>query len=610
MANSNLRPRSGAIVPVITAGILAIGCLGAFVYYSFFKDGNETKIEAIMAKVSRGEFVAKVLDQGEVQSAENVEIKCNVGSRNGTVTVIDVIAEGTAVREGDWLVTLDGESFEKELEQQKMAVSNADTQVIQSRASLEAAEASKEEYQKGTFLEQKRTIENDIFNAEQELKESEAYLAHSLKLQARGFYTTQQLRSDEIAVQRARNNVELAEQRLNVLVDITKKKELVLLDSDIAAAEVQVRNAQEAKRIEENTLDEIEEQLGYCKVVVPPGVSGEVVYQKEFDRRGGSEWVLEPGASVRERQVLIKLPNPEKMEIKVLINEQKITAIRQNMPATISVDAMPNRNLQGFVTKVNSYAEQGGWGSSSSVREYAAFVRIIDPPRDLIPGMNASVTIQTRFEQDVLQAPLQCIYAANNTNFVLRKTGEDKFETVEVKVMGENSQNVWIESGVDENDELIMNPGQYKDLMDLPKEETESRIVLPNGTQTSTADPSSSTDLEAPPAAGQGKRGRGEGKRGEGKRGGGEGKRGGGGAGGGFDVNQIIDMTMNRYDTNQDGKLDATEQEEFDERAERMKTAADKDGDGVITRDEVKSYMDDVMKRFSRNGGGGGGGPR
>ncbi len=69
-------------------------------------------------------------------------------------------------------------------------------------------------------------------------------------------------------------------------------------------------------------------------------------------------------------------------------------------------------------------------------------------------------------------------------------------------------------------------------------------------------------------------------------------------------------MTMNRYDTNQDGKLDATEQEEFDERAERMKTAADKDGDGVITRDEVKSYMDDVMKRFSRNGGGGGGGPR
>ena len=254
-------------------------------------------------------------------------------------------------------------------------------------------------------------------------------------------------------------------------------------------------------------------------------------------------------------------------------------------------------------------------GSSSSVREYAAFVRIIDPPRDLIPGMNASVTIQTRFEQDVLQAPLQCIYAANNTNFVLRKTGEDRFETVEVKVMGENSQNVWIESGVDENDELIMNPGQYKDLMTLPKEETESRIVLPDGTQTSTeAGPSSNTELEAPSADGQGKRGRGEGKRGrgEGKRGGGgEGKRGGGG-GGGFDINRIIDMTMDRYDTNQDGKLDATEQEEFDERAAGMKTSADKDGDGSITRDEVKAYMDEAMKRFSRSGagGGGGGGPR
>ena len=63
-------------------------------------------------------------------------------------------------------------------------------------------------------------------------------------------------------------------------------------------------------------------------------------------------------------------------------------------------------------------------------------------------------------------------------------------------------------------------------------------------------------------------------------------------------------MTMSRYDTNEDGKIDAEEQEEFDERASRM-TSADKDGDGSITREEVKAYMDDAMKRW---GGGGGGG--
>ena len=55
--------------------------------------------------------------------------------------MIDVVAEGTKVEEGDWLVTLDSTSFEKEMEQQRLAVSNAQTQVIQSKASLAAAEA-------------------------------------------------------------------------------------------------------------------------------------------------------------------------------------------------------------------------------------------------------------------------------------------------------------------------------------------------------------------------------------------------------------------------------------------------------------------------------------
>jgi len=78
----------------------------------------------------------------------------------------------------------------------------------------------------------------------------------------------------------------------------------------------------------------------------------------------------------------------------------------------------------------------------------------------------------------------------------------------------------------------------------------------------------------------------------------------GGGMGGGMDMSRIIDMTMDRYDTNADGKIDTEEQKDFDERAARM-TAADKDGDGAITREEVQSYMDEMMKRFSGGQGGG-----
>jgi len=611
--------RRGAIVPIMMAGTFAFGGLAFLMYWTFLRPSNEVVVDAILKPVIKGEFVAKVLDQGEVQSAENIEIKCQVGSRNGNVTVIDAVKEGSKVYAGDWLVTLDSTAFEKELEQQKLAVSNAQTQVIQSNAQLEAAKASKEEYLTGTFLESLRTIENDIFVAQQTLTEAENYLAHTQKLQAKGFATKQQLRADEISLEKAQNNLTLAIQKKEVLENITKKKEVILLDSDIATAEVAVTNALEAKRIEENQLAEIEDQLDYCNIVVPEGVSGEVVYHKEFDRRGGSEWVLEPGATVRERQVLIKLPNQDKMEIKVLINEQSITAIRPDMPATISVDALPNANLKGYVTKVNSYAEQGGWGSSSSVREYAVFVRILDPPRELIPGMNASVTIQTEAQPDVLQAPLQCIYAANNTNFVLKKTGETSFETTEVKIAGENSINVWIEDGVNEGDLLVMDPGQYRELMDLPDQEVDNRIELPDGTAEAAASEKASevaadkeradekrASIESKAKERTTKKSKGDSQAkgdSDGKSKSGRPSRG-GGMGGSMD--DRIDDMMSRYDTNSDGKIDSEEFEEIDGRFSGFLKRADADGDGNYTREEIKSFFDKMASQFGGGGGGGG----
>ncbi len=488
-ASSAVGKRSGNTIPLVLGALLAVGCLAVLVYFSFYRSGDVETIDAVLKPVIKDEFVAKVLDQGEVQSAENVEIKCQVVSRNGNTSVIDAIPEGTYVKAGDWLVTLDSAAFEQELEQQRIAVSSAQTSVIQSKAALDAALASKNEYEQGTFIEQKKTIENEKFNAEQEYEQAKAYLEHSINLQKKGFLSKQALQSDEIAVARAFNKVELETKRLEVLENITYKKEIVQLESDIAAAEVQYQNALEEKKIEDRKLAEIEEQLEFCNIKVPEGVEGEVVYHKEFDRRGGSEWVLEPGATVRERQVLIKLPNPNKMEVKVLINEQSITSVRPGMPATISVDALSSKPLTGYVTKVNSYAEQGGFMSSSTVREYAVFVRIIDPPKQLIPGMNASVTIQTQYQPDVLQAPLQCIYSANDTAFVLRQAlgMNPPFETVEVQIAGENSQNVWIESGVEEGDMLVMDPGYYKDLMALPAQQKESRIELPEGTAVTSA---------------------------------------------------------------------------------------------------------------------------
>lgn len=622
---NGIAQRRGSALALMLYGIAALVLIGLALYLTFRTSNTENKIDPILAEVEKGEFVSLVLDQGEVQSSENVEIRCEVKAQTRSLNVIEVAPEGTRVKEGDFLVRLDSSAFEQDLETQKITVANAATEVIQAEAALETAKETLKEYEQGIFVETKKQIENDIYDAQgqietarQELNQAKATYNHSKKLQGKGFITKQQLEAakfavsrNEFALKRAVNLKALAEKQEQVLVEITKVKETVQLRSDIRAAEVKLSNEIESQKVEMAQLDDIKAQIKKCTVVVPAGVQGQVVYAKESSR-GGNDWVLEEGTTVRERQVLVRLPNPDKMEIKALINEQSITQIKEGMPAEINVDALNNEKLKGIVTKVNQYAERSGW-MSSSVRKYAVFVRILDPSDALKPGMNASVSIQARYEPDAIKIPIQAVYAVQDSSFCLVKKGE-KWETRAVDVDGDNSQVVLIKSGLEVGEQVVLNPGTYKEIMELPESKLDTKIEISDEAHArfkkARADEMKAEKSPAKKPSGEmakkeeAKSGEGPGR--GGRRGGGGGRRG-GPPGGGFDASAIVDRMMQRYDTNSDGKIDATEIASIDERSRDRVKQGDKNGDGEVSKDELVKAMDAMMKRFQGGGGPGGG---
>ena len=629
--------RNGLVAPFVIFGIVALGLVGVGIYYWTSMGDATDMIQPIMANVTRGEFVSQVLDQGEIQSSENVEIRCEVRARNGSLSVLSVVPEGTRVKAGDFLVQLDSTSFEKELEQQNISMANAETQVIQAESNLETARATKEEYVEGTFKQNLKLIQNEIFDAEseiltarQQMKTAQDTYAHSKKLQAKGFVTAQSLEADkfklknaEIALDKGELSLELAKEKKRVLEKISYKKETVQLEADIKAADVKLRSEKKAFGVEKEKLAEIKEMVEKCRIVVPEGVSGQVVYAKESSR-GGNDWILEEGTSVRQNQVLVRLPNPEKMEVKALINEQSITQIETGMPATIKVDALNSTTLKGVVTKVNQYAESSGW-MSSSVRKYAVIVKILDPPEALKPGMNSSVTIQVQYESDVLLAPIQSIYAVQERQFCLVKKGENEWETLEVEIGGDNSQMVLIRDGIEEGKELVMNPGAYKELMDLPETQLDTRIELPEGVADKAKNNASKKMAGAGTAAmGEGKaggkkdgaRGEGGGGRGAGRQGGGGrpggsgaggGRPGGGGGAGGFSMPENGKALISSKDTDGDGKLT---KEEAGSPYSYFFDRVDTDSDGFISESEADVSIKSMKARMSSGGGFGGGGGR
>ena len=489
--------RRGFFNTTLLIGVALCVLIGSFALIYFRSNSAEPMLDLMTVSVERGDFVSKVLDQGEIQSSENVEIRCEVRARNGDLTVISLVPEGAAVKEGDFLLRLDSTSFEKERETQRIAVANAKAEVIQAQANLDTARTTLLEYEQGTFFALEKDMQNQIIEAEGLIKTSESELAqsqdvyqNSRELQAKGFITRRQLEADKFAVERAEltvkqyvNALELAKKNLEVLLKYTKEKQLVQLRSDIAAADVKLDSQKDALKVQENQMADIKEQIEKCEIVVPPGVSGQVVYAKEQRGRGTDDWVLEEGANVRESQVVVRLPDNKKMEVKALINEQSITQIEIGMPATVKVDALNSQTLTGVVTKVNQYAESSGWGSSS-VRKYAVKVKIFDPPPALKSGMNASVSIQTLFQDDALLVPVQTVYGVQERHFCLVRKS-DQYETREIKVGGNNSQIALILEGLQEDEEVVMNPGANKELLELPKFERDRKIELSESQQAS-----------------------------------------------------------------------------------------------------------------------------
>ncbi len=101
------------------------------------------------------------------------------------------------------------------------------------------------------------------------------------------------------------------------------------------------------------------------------------------------------------------------MQVRAKVNESRITLIREGMPVKIKVG---QQELIGRVSKVNKYAEAGGW-MSSSVKEYATLVEILDPPPTIRTGMTAEVRIFVEQIDNALQVPVHAIYETKGASF-------------------------------------------------------------------------------------------------------------------------------------------------------------------------------------------------
>jgi multidrug resistance efflux pump len=642
-AHSKHVHRRGGNTITFSLGAIAIVAGLSFAGWWMFGTGSgEEDLELITNVVSKGPYDFVVIEQGTVESAKNVELRCEVRARGGgggessrgssgmgggSVSIIDVIPEGTMVqgplldengklvldengkpvREGEIVVQLDSSALELEAETQQTKVNVQKAQVVQSRNMLTAAEIARTEYLEGTFVSQEKETLSQLFFAQQQLKTASMNLDSAKNLMAKGIATALQVEAAQFAVDDASKKYEVQQTRLKTLQEYTKAKELTKFDSDIDTARQKVILEENSLQVEEKKLSDIKSQVGKCTIRAPS--AGQVVYANQYDSFRGSsqaEFIVTPGAMVRERQVLIRLPDAADMQVRATVNEARVTLVRAGLPVTIRVDALKDEVIHGEVVRVNQYAEAGGF-SSGNIKRYATIIKVFDAPPGLRVGMNAEVRIHVERKQEALQVPVQALAEYKGHFFSLVQEG-DEFKTREVKLSSTNDKVATIESGLTDGDVVVMNPRSAGGMLVLPDLPDPAPAHITKDIVRAQPGPVTLAAVNpggvggAPPAA--------EGGRGEGAEGGGggaKGEKGKGKKGGGFTPAAMVDRYL-ESDADKDGKLSKDEVNSMDDRRKEALASADVDGDGFLSRTELMAAASSAMQRMREKGGGGGGG--
>jgi HlyD family secretion protein len=419
-------------------------------------------------------FLQEVLERGEVASSSNVEVRCQVQSKALIGTpILEIVPEGTYVQEGEFLLRLDDSALQADLVQQQIACNSSRALEIEGLADFEAAKLALEEYESGTFLQDKGILESERFVAQENLRRAEEYLNYSIRLADRGYVTGVQLEADRFAVEKARKELENSSTKLSVLHRFTKLKTTNRLKANVETAEARWRSRQNSHNLDEERLKALEDQLAKCRILAP--TSGQVVYAN----LPSGEPLIAEGKPVRERQIIVRLPDPKRMQVLARINESRIDRVRVGMSAKIRMDAFPNTVLTGTVRSVSEYPLPAA-SPYSTIKEYGAEITIDDAPTGARSGMTAQAAIQVERLENVLQVPVQAVLERGKRFFcVVDADGE--IVAKEVKVGSANEQSVVISSGLAEGEQVVLAPQTYESKLPLPKM---AKKTDPSGTRT------------------------------------------------------------------------------------------------------------------------------
>jgi HlyD family secretion protein len=388
---------------IIITGIVLVVAIIILIVIN--KASSKKDISNLFVESKKGQFDIVVTTTGELQAEKSTDIRGPEFTQSRNLRVMDIkiqdlVPEGTEVKEGDYVATLDRTSFDNtlkdELERLTTFETNLEMKILDTAVNLS-------------------NLRDNIKNLKFSVEEA------AITLQQSKFEPPTTIRQAEIALDRANRT----------------------LDQAIRGYSLKVEQAKSDMRTNKNNLSEERQrvtdlQTVLAKFIITAPSSGMVIYKR--DRLGTKRKV---GSSISPwDNVVATLPDMSSMISKTYVNEIDVSKVKSGQKVEIMVDAFPERSYTGTVTSVANIGEQL---PNADAKVFEVVVKVNGSDPILRPSMTTGNKIITKTINDVTYLPLECVQTGTDSiPFVYLKSG-----VRQIVLLGEsNENNVVVEQGI------------------------------------------------------------------------------------------------------------------------------------------------------------------
>jgi HlyD family secretion protein len=409
---------------IITGIVTIVIIIGLFFFNKLVSKKDKV---SVYTEVSKGLFEVTVTNAGSMLAEKSLDVKGpeiprtsdqgfdggrggGMRMRSADFKILDIVPEGTFVKEGDYIAQLDKTTYDNTLKDEFTNLENYKSKLEMKTLDTAVTLSS---------------LRDDIKNQRFVVEEAQITLDQSK------YEPPATIRQAEINLDKAKRNLE------QLIKSYSLRKAQAL--TDINQAKLQYND-------EVVLVKNLQDFIAKFTITAPsPGI---VIYKSDW---GGTK--RKSGSSINAfDRIVATLPDLTSMISKLYVSEIEVNKVKIGQKVDVTVDAIPGKALKG---KVISVANIGEVLPNSDAKMFEVQVRIDGTDNQLRPAMTTWNKIIIKSYPEAVYIPTECVQTGEDSiPYVFKKN-----HTRQIVVLGDmNDKNIIVKAGLEPGTEIYVVP--------------------------------------------------------------------------------------------------------------------------------------------------------